>query len=82
MGKQNNDAENIDENHDAIREVTNGMPFSAKQSEWDKKCKISYEDLRKVAATAKKVRQTANVARAMANRAADEVKFKRRGKER
>ena len=38
--------------------------------------------MRKVAAIAKKARQTANVARAMANRAADEVKFKRRGNQR
>ena len=35
-----------------------------------------------MAAIAKKARQTANVARAMANRAADEVKFKRRGNQR
>ena len=39
-------AENINKNQNAIREVTTGMPFSAKQSEWDTKCKISYEDLR------------------------------------
>ena len=58
------------------------MPFSAKRSAWNKISEISYEDLKKLAVIARKARQTASVARAMANRAEDEFEFKRRGKQR
>ena len=81
MGKQNNDAENIDENHDAIREVTNGMPFSAKQSEWDKMSKISSRNLIEVAAIAKRAMKTANIAKVTACKPAKKIKFNRRGKQ-
>ena len=36
MEKRIDNAENIDENHNAIREMTDGIPFSTKRSEWDK----------------------------------------------
>ena len=42
----------------------------------------SDENFKQVAAIAKKARQTANVARAMAYRAANKVQFKSRGKQR
>ena len=61
-------AENIDKNFDAILEVTNGMPFSTKRSEWDKMSRISSENLIDVAVTAKMARQTANVAKVTAYR--------------
>ena len=82
MEKRITDAGDISENYDVILKATKGIPFSAKRSAWDKISKTFYEDLKKTAVTAKKAKQTANVARSMANRAADEVKFKRRGKQR
>ena len=63
MENRIDDAENIDENYDTIREVTNGMPFSTNRSEWDKKSKISSENLIEMAAIAKLARQTINVAK-------------------
>ena len=65
MEKRSTDAhaENIDEHFDAILEVTNGMPFSTKRSEWDKMSRVSSENLIEAAATAKMARQTANVAK-------------------
>ena len=77
MEKQIDDAENIGENYDVIRDVTNGMPFSTKRSEWDKMSKISSENLIEVAAIAKRARQTANIAKGTACKAAKKVKFKR-----
>ena len=81
MEKRIDDAENIDRNHNAIREVTNGVPVSAKRSEWDKMSNISPGNLIEVAAIAKRTRQTANVAKVTACKAAKKVKFNRRGKQ-
>ena len=71
MEKQIDDAENIDKNYDAIREVTNGMPFSTKRSETDKMSRIASENLMEVAATAKMARQMANVVKVTACKAAN-----------
>ena len=46
------------------------MPFSAKQSAWDKMSEISCGNLKEVAAIAKMARHTANVAKVTAYRAA------------
>ena len=81
MGNRIDDAENIDENYDAIREVTNEMLFSTNRSEWDKMSKISSENLIEVAAIAKMARQTAKVAKVTVCKAAKKVKFNRRGKQ-
>ena len=83
MEKRSTDAhaENIDEHFDAILEVTNGIPFSTKRSEWDKMSRISSENLIEVVATAKMARQTANVAKVTAYKAATQVKRNRRGKQ-
>ena len=81
MEKQIDDAKNIDENFDTILEMTSGMPFSTKRSEWDKMSRISSENLIEVGATAKMARQKANVAKVTAYKAATQVKRNRRGKQ-
>ena len=64
-----------------IRDLTMKTKFSRERAgEWDKMVDTSDENFKQVAAIAKKARQTANVARAMAYRAANKVS--RRGKQR